>query len=421
MNIMIAGGGIGGLTLALMLHARGISCRVYESTPVLRPLGVGINLLPHAVNELEPLGLLDALAERGIQTSALHYYNKLGQPIWREPRGLQAGYPLPQFSIHRGELQILLADAVRARLGDDAIVTGMMLESAEQDGATVRAHFRCRANAQLHTVTGEALIGADGIHSALRRQFYPTGDEPRFSGRMLWRAVTEARPYLDGRTMFMAGHQDQKFVCYPISAPLHRAGRSLINWIAELAVPEATLPATDWNRRVDKSVFADRFANWRWDWIDIPSLIDGAAEIYEFPLVDRDPLPRWTKGRMTLLGDAAHPMYPIGSNGSAQAILDARCLADCLAQARQGMLRGLETALLEYEADRLPRTAGIVLRNRLNGPEQVMQMAEDRAPAGFSHINEIIAQEELQAISLRYKQLAGFDPAALRRSHGAPR
>lgn len=418
MNIVIAGGGIGGLTLALMLHQRGINCRVYESTQELRPLGVGINLLPHAVNELEPLGLLDTLAEHAIQTSALHYYNKFGQAIWQEPRGMNAGYPLPQFSIHRGEFQMLLAEAVRARLGHDAIVTGMVLESAENDGATARAHFRSRTDGSLHTAVGDAVVGADGIHSALRKQFYPTGDEPRFSGRMLWRAVTEAAPYLDGRTMFMAGHQDQKFVCYPISAPLHREGRSLINWIAELAIPDATLPATDWNRRVDKSVFADRFADWRWDWIDIPSIIDGAQAIYEFPLVDRDPLPRWTKGHLTLLGDAAHPMYPIGSNGSAQAILDARCLADCLSQAQQGKVRALETALLEYEADRLPRTAGIVLRNRLNGPEQVMQMAEERAPQGFANIADVIPEHELQAVSLRYKQLAGFDPAALRRHTG---
>ncbi|MBO1114135.1 flavin-dependent oxidoreductase [Bordetella petrii] len=421
MDIIIAGAGIGGLTLALMLHRRGINCRVYESAQELRPLGVGINLLPHAVNELEQLNLLEPLARHAIATSALHYYNKLGQAIWREPRGLQAGYPLPQFSIHRGEFQMLLADAVRARLGADAIATGMVLEAADQDGQHARAHFRNRATGQLHTVRGDAVVGADGIHSALRRQFHPSGDEPRFSGRMLWRAVTEAPPYLDGRTMFMAGHQDQKFVCYPISEPLRRDGRSLINWIAELAVPGATLPATDWNRSVHKSVFADRFADWRWDWIDIPAIIDGAQAIYEFPLVDRDPLPRWTHGRLTLLGDAAHPMYPIGSNGSAQAILDARCLADWLGQARQGQVRALETALLEYEADRLPRTAGIVLRNRLNGPEQVMQMAEERAPQGFADIAEIIPEHELQAISLRYKQLAGFDPAALHRpTKGTP-
>jgi len=418
MDIVIAGAGIGGLALALLLHQRGIACRVYESAQELRPLGVGINLLPHAVNELEQLGLLDALARRAIPTSALHYYNKFGQPIWREPRGLAAGYPLPQFSIHRGEFQMLLADTVRARLGPDAIVTGMALESADQDGGQARAHLRRRADGALHTVTGDAVVGADGIHSALRRQLHPSGDEPRFSGRMLWRAVTEAPPYLDGCTMFMAGHQDQKFVCYPISEPLRQAGRSLINWIAELAVPGAALPATDWNRRVDASVFAGRFADWRWDWIDIPAIIDGAQAIYEFPLVDRDPLPRWTRGRLTLLGDAAHPMYPIGSNGSAQAILDARCLADWLAQTRQGKVRALETALLEYEAERLPRTAGIVLRNRLNGPEQVMQMAEERAPQGFADIADVIDEQELHAIALRYKQLAGFDPAALRRPAG---
>jgi len=418
MDIVIAGAGIGGLALALLLHQRGIACRVYESAQELRPLGVGINLLPHAVNELEQLGLLDALARRAIPTSALHYYNKFGQPIWREPRGLAAGYPLPQFSIHRGEFQMLLADTVRARLGPDAIVTGMALESADQDGGQARAHLRRRADGALHTVTGDAVVGADGIHSALRRQLHPSGDEPRFSGRMLWRAVTEAPPYLDGCTMFMAGHQDQKFVCYPISEPLRQAGRSLINWIAELAVPGAALPATDWNRRVDASVFAGRFADWRWDWIDIPAIIDGAQAIYEFPLVDRDPLPRWTRGRLTLLGDAAHPMYPIGSNGSAQAILDARCLADWLAQTRQGKVRALETALLEYEAERLPRTAGIVLRNRLNGPEQVMQMAEERAPQGFADIADVIDEQELQAVALRYKQLAGFDPAALRRPAG---
>jgi len=418
MDIVIAGAGIGGLTLALMLHQRGIGCRVYESAQELRPLGVGINLLPHAVNELERLGLLDELAQHAIATSALHYYNKLGQPIWREPRGMHAGYPLPQFSIHRGEFQMLLARTVRARLGESAIVTGMALESAGQEGGRAYACLRRRSDASLHTVAGDVVVGADGIHSALRRQLYPTGDEPRFSGRMLWRAVTQAPPYLDGCTMFMAGHQDQKFVCYPISEPLRRQGRSLINWIAELAVPGAELPASDWNRRVEKSVFAERFAGWRWDWIDIPAIIDGAEAIYEFPLVDRDPLPRWTQGRLTLLGDAAHPMYPIGSNGSAQAILDARCLADWLAQAAQGKVRTVETALLEYEAERLPRTAGIVLRNRLNGPEQVMQMAEERAPQGFADIGEVIAEEELQAIALRYKQLAGFDPAALRRARG---
>ncbi len=421
MQVLIAGAGIGGLVLALMLHRRGIDCRLYESAQAIRPLGVGINLLPHAVDELEQLGLREALAELAIETSALHYYNLHGQPIWQEPRGLAAGYPVPQFSVHRGEFQMLLARTVRERLGDAAIVTGMALASARQDGERAIATLQARADGSRHEVGGDVLIGADGIHSALRRQWHPSGDEPRFSGRMLWRAVTEAPSYLDGRTMFMAGHQDQKFVCYPISEPLRRQGRSLINWIAELAVPDAELPATDWNRSVDKSVFAERFRDWRWDWIDVPAIIDGASAIYEFPLVDRDPLPRWTRGRLTLLGDAAHPMYPIGSNGSAQAILDARCLADWLERAAQGQVRSTEIALLEYEAERLPRTAGIVLRNRLNGPEQVMQMAHERAPDGYADIGAVIARHELEAISLRYKQLAGFDPAALKRAQGAAR
>ncbi|MNN07486.1 6-hydroxynicotinate 3-monooxygenase precursor [compost metagenome] len=251
------------------------------------------------------------------------------------------------------------------------------------------------------------LVGADGIHSAVRRHFYPTGDAPRFSRRMLWRAVTEAPPYLDGRSMFMAGHQDQKFVAYPISEPLRRQGRSLVNWIAELRVPDSvpdTPPRSDWNKQVDKSVFRAQFAGWQWDWIDIPALIDGAEAIYEFPMVDKDPLPRWTFDRVTLLGDAAHPMYPIGSNGSAQAILDARCLVDSLLGTQD-----TPYALREYEAERLPRTAGIVLRNRMNGPEQVMQLAQERAPQGFSDIEQVIPRAELEAISLRYKQLAGFD------------
>ncbi|NYT82927.1 flavin-dependent oxidoreductase [Alcaligenaceae bacterium] len=415
MKVIIAGAGIGGLTLALMLERRGIACELYESVREIKPLGVGINLLPHAVNELEQLGMVDTLAQSAVATSALHYYNQYGQAIWQEARGLAAGYPVPQLSIHRGELQLLLADAVRARLGDGCLHTGMCFQSFSQDAHGVTVNFLDRNADQVRQVRGDVLIGADGIHSALRRQFHPEVDKLRFSGRMLWRATTEAPPYLDGKTMFMAGHQDQKFVCYPISEPLRRQGRSLINWIAELRVPERDLPATDWNQEVDASVFAARFSDWRWDWIDIPDIIRKAPAIYEFPLVDKDPLPKWTLGRATLLGDAAHPMYPIGSNGSAQAILDARCLADRLAEAQARTPAGIELALLEYEAERLPATAGIVLRNRLNGPEQVMQLAHERAPQGFHHIHDVIPDTELNGIAARYKRVAGFDPKALKK------
>jgi 2-polyprenyl-6-methoxyphenol hydroxylase-like FAD-dependent oxidoreductase len=407
MKVAIAGGGIGGLALALMLKQRGIDTEVYETVAEIRPLGVGINLLPHAMRELTELGLQPAIAEIAIETASLSYYNKFGQKIWIEPRGRAAGYDWPQYSIHRGELQMLLLTTAIERLGADRVHCGHAFESCTQEGKDVAVGFR-RGDGQPVEVRADILVGADGIHSAVRRFFHPQGDAPRFSGRMLWRAVTEAPPYLDGRSMIMAGHQDQKFVCYPISEPLRRQGRSLINWIAELRVGDQALARADWNRRVDKSVFRDRFANWKWDWIDLPAIIDGAAAVYEFPLVDKDPLPRWTFGRVTLLGDAAHPMYPIGSNGSAQALLDARYLADCLA----GM-PDPGYALREYEAERLPKTAAIVLRNRMNGPEQVMQIVEERAPGGFSDIDAVISHAELEEISLRYKRIAGFDRQSL--------
>ncbi len=412
MKIAIIGAGIGGLTLALMCERQGFEVEVWEAAQTLRPLGVGINLLPHAARQLCELGLEDTLAALAIRTSALAYYNRFGQPIWHEPRGLAAGYDWPQFSIHRGEFQMALADAVAGRLGLDCIRPGHgfdAIQSTGEDGGPVRFTVRRRADDTLVASSADVLIGADGIHSAVRRHFYPGGDAPRFAGRMLWRAVTEAGPYLDGRTMFMAGHQDQKFVAYPISEPLRWQGRARINWIAELRVPDEAPPRSDWNREVDRAIFRDAFADWQWGWIDIPALIDGAQAVYEFPLVDKDPLPRWTFGRVTLLGDAAHPMYPIGSNGSAQAILDARALVDCLLATRDPGI-----ALREYEADRLPRTAGIVLRNRLNGPEQVMQLAHERAPQGFGCIDDVIPRVELEGIAMRYKRLAGFDPQSLR-------
>ncbi|MBU67075.1 MAG: flavin-dependent oxidoreductase [Cupriavidus sp.] len=410
MKIAIAGGGIGGLTLALLCHRNGFDVEVWEASETLRPLGVGINLLPHAVKELSALGLQDALAAMAIETSSLSYFNKFGQQIWHEPRGRAAGYDWPQFSVHRGEFQMLLYRTAVARLGADRIHTGHTLESiestGEKSGEPTQFTLRRRSDNVLVQAHADVLVGADGIHSAVRRHFYPSGDAPRFSRRLLWRATSDAAPYLDGRSMFMAGHQDQKFVAYPISEPMRAQGRSRINWIAELRVPEdypEAPPRSDWNRQVDKSVFRAAFADWRWKWIDIPALIDSAEAIYEFPMVDKDPLPRWTFGRVTLLGDAAHPMYPIGSNGSAQAIVDARYLSDCLCNERD-----VNYALREYEAERLPRTAGIVLRNRMNGPEQVMQLAEVRAPQGFARIDDVIARSELEAIAQRYKTLAGF-------------
>jgi 5-methylphenazine-1-carboxylate 1-monooxygenase len=357
MRVGIVGAWIGGLTLALMLHERAIDVTLWESSPELRPLGVGINLLPHAMRELRQLGLLPELLELGIETSSLAYYNKLGQLIWQEPRGEAAGYPWPQVSLHRGELQMLLFRALQSRLGAGAVQCGQRAEACEQSGHGARVNLRQRDGSR-RSEDVDVLVAADGIRSALRAQLYPVADDPlRYSGRVLWRGATESEPFADGRSMFMADHPDQKFVAYPIDGAAHRRGRSLINWIAELRVPE--LSDDDWNRRVDKSVFAGAF--------------------------------------------------PIGSNGSAQAILDARCLADCLQRSEDP-----GAALHAYEAERRPKTSALVLRKRMHGPEQVMQLAEERAPAGFRNVEDVISRNELEEISSRYKQLTGFELQSLR-------
>jgi 2-polyprenyl-6-methoxyphenol hydroxylase-like FAD-dependent oxidoreductase len=406
MRAVVVGAGIGGLTAALSLHAAGIEAVVYEAVGELKPLGVGINLLPHAVRELTELGLQDVIAANAIPTEALVYANRFGQEIWREPRGRFAGYRWPQYSIHRGTLQMLLAEAVRERLGPDAIVFDH--EATGADGATVS--FRSRATGKPHgPVSGDVVVAADGIHSAIRAQFHPDEGPPIWNRRVLWRGVTEAAPYLGGATMVMAGHQDQKFVCYPIDPAASARGRSLINWIAELRFPDETeWRREDWNRPGSLPDFLPRFETWDFGWLDVPAVIKGAAQVFEYPMVDRDPLEAWTQGRLTLLGDAAHPMYPIGSNGASQAILDARTLAYELATRTD-----IDEALAAYEAARRPATSRIVLANRGNGPEQVMQLAHERAPDGFSRIEDVLSREELEAVAGGYKQLAGFDRDAL--------
>jgi 2-polyprenyl-6-methoxyphenol hydroxylase-like FAD-dependent oxidoreductase len=391
MKALIAGAGPGGLTAALHLHRAGIDCEVYESVAEIRPLGVGLNLLPHAVRELTILGLGHRLAAAGIATAELAYFNKFGAEIWREPRGIAAGYRWPQYSIHRGVFQQLLLDEFAATVGREHLHTGRQLSSFAQDEHGVTALFtveECR---------GDVLIAADGIHSTARKAFYPDETPPPYCGRVLWRAVTDAPPFLSGRSMIMAGYADRKFVAYPI-------GGGTINWVADVFVGGDQPAERDWNRRSDPPTVLRHFAGWRFDWLDIPALIEGAGTVFEYPLVDRDPLPRWSFGRVTLLGDAAHPMYPIGSNGASQAILDAAALADALGRTADPV-----EALRAYEAERREKTAQIVLSNRQQGPEIVMQMVEERAPAGFTNLHDVISRAELEEVANRYKAVAGFD------------
>ncbi|UOR02768.1 flavin-dependent oxidoreductase [Leucobacter allii] len=408
MRIAIAGAGIGGLLTALSLEAAGFDdIGVYERSAEIRGLGVGINLLPHAVRELTELGIVDDIAAHAVRPTSLAYFNAFGQSIWSEPRGTAAGYRWPQLSVHRGRLQLVLRDLVRERLGEVIRTDHRLVDVRSGADAAGRALARFATGRGAQEVAADVVIGADGIHSALRAQHYPAEGAPPSNGLTLWRGVARAAPFLDGRTMIMAGDGGLKFVAYPLG-PVEADGRMPINFIAERREAGGASRAAEWNRAVPVEPIAERFADWRFDWLDVPALIRSADEILEYPMVDRDALPRWTFGNATLLGDAAHAMYPNGSNGASQAVLDARTLAHRLATAATP-----EEGLAAYEAERRPATTALHAQTRGTGPERVMLLAAERAPQGFAHIHEVIAPEELEDIAAGYKRAAGFHAESL--------
>jgi 2-polyprenyl-6-methoxyphenol hydroxylase-like FAD-dependent oxidoreductase len=414
MTIIIAGAGIGGLTTALSLHRVGIDVELFEQARQLGELGVGINLLPHATRELAALDLLPALEEAGIRTRELIYATRSGQVVWRERRGVEAGYNTPQFSIHRGKLHGLLARAVHERIGAAHIHTGCVFEGFEQHPDSVVARFRGRAAYVNLRISGDALIGCDGIHSTLRQRLYPREGPPVWNGVQLWRGATHWPRFEDGRTMVIAGGNAAKFVFYPIHAPRHAPDRLLTNWAIMARTGrhgDAPPRREDWSRLGDRdeavSFAKNRFS---FDFVDPVKLIESTDVIYEYPNCDRDPLPRWSFGRVTLLGDAAHPMYPVGSNGASQAILDARSLTRHVAGAGS-----IADALTAYDEERRPATTEIVLRNRKGGPEGVIDAVEARAPHGFEDIETILPYAEREAIVRGYASLAGYAVAQVNR------
>src|SRR5580700_10033890 len=408
-DIIIVGAGIGGLTLGLSLQSAGIPCRIYESAAEIRAVGVGINLLPHATKELAALGLEAALARVAITTTDATFFNRFGQLIYQEPLGIAAGYDHPQFSIHRGDLQMVLLDAFRARAGSDRLVTNSHCIGVEQDGAGVTVRFADGpGGAGRFTARGHVAIACDGINSAIRKQFFPDEGEPRYSGVNMWRGVTRWKPILSGASMTRAGWLSHgKMVIYPIREA-GGDGLQLVNWVAEIETPNYR--RRDWNRAGSLDDFIGAFADWRFDWLDVPAFIRAADSVLEFPMVDQDPLPRWSFGRVTLLGDAAHPMVPRGSNGAGQAILDARALVAALLENKDTV-----AALAAYEKQRLEATTRIVLTNRTNPPDailrEVFQRTQDRP---FRAIDDVISREELVALSEGYKRIAGYSKDALR-------
>jgi 2-polyprenyl-6-methoxyphenol hydroxylase-like FAD-dependent oxidoreductase len=412
MKAIIVGGGVGGLTTAVMLHARGIDCEVFEQAETIRELGVGINTLPHAIKELAQIGLLERLDAVAIRTYELFYANRFGQTVWHELRGTDAGFDVPQFSIHRGRLQNVIFQAARARLGESKVHAGCRLGGYTQDESGVTAYFFDRGGVHHRTVRGDVLIGADGIHSFVRAQLFPAEGPARWNGTMLWRGAVDWPQFMTGRSMIIAGGMEAKFVLYPIAAG-SAPDRRLTNWAVMAKVSEGGVPPRkeDWSRPGrwdDLRPYVQRF---KLPYVDVTHLIEATGEFWEYPLCDREPLPRWSHGRVTLLGDAAHPMYPVGSNGASQAILDARCLADHLLKAEHPA-----HALWAYEQDRLAPTAKIVRMNRKGGPEGVVDAIEQLAPDGFANIDDVLGYEQRKAIVRGYASTAGFAQAQVNRA-----
>jgi 5-methylphenazine-1-carboxylate 1-monooxygenase len=402
-DIAIVGGGICGLTLALALHARGIACRVYERAPEVKELGVGITLLPHAVRELAALGLQAEIERAGIENRESCFFNRFGQLIYREERGRFAGYALPEIGIHRGRLHLILYQAARERLGPERIVTDHNCVGVEQDDeAATLAFTEMSSGRALDPVRAAAVIACDGVNSAVRGRFYPD-EQVAFVGINTWRGVTRHKPILTGRSYLRVGSiLTGKIVIYPIVDDVDDAGNQLINWTTE--IKQATFDQNDWNQPGKLDDFFPLYRDWRFDWLDVAELIRDSEQIFEYPMVDKDPVARWTFGRVTFAGDAAHPMYPRGSNGAAQAVIDARTLADALAAHPDP-----RAALRAYEDARREATAKVVRTNREHPPDfiniKVEQLVGDRP---FANLDDYISQDELRALSEEYKRIAGF-------------
>jgi len=408
MEVLIIGAGIGGLTLGLMLQRAGIACRIFEAAPEIKPVGVGINVLPHASKELCELGLEQALAAVSITTRESAFFNRFGQFIYSEPAGRHAGYAWPQFSIHRGDLQAVLAQAFEERAGAERLLKGWRCTGVQQDPTGASVQFVNAEGAPLPSQRGSVVVDCEGIHSVLRKQFFPEEGAPRYSGVNMWRGVTKWKPFLSGASMTRVGWlATAKMVIYPIRDAIDGAGNQLVNWVVEIETPHHQ--QRDWNRAGKREDFFGRIEDWHFDWLDIPEFVRKAEMILEFPMVDQDPLPRWSFGRVTLLGDAAHPMLPRGSNGAGQAILDCRALTECLQT-----IPDPTEALRVYEERRLGPTANVVLANRKNPPDAILREIYLRTgDKPFDTIDAVIPREELAALSEGYKRVAGYDQQKL--------
>ncbi|HAN08381.1 MAG TPA: flavin-dependent oxidoreductase [Acidimicrobiaceae bacterium] len=403
MTVLVAGGGIAGIAMALTCHQIGVPVKVFESANQILPLGVGINLQPNAVRELYDLGLSASLNQIGIQTREWALVGRNGNDIWAEPRGLLAGYDWPQYSVHRGKLQMMMYRAALKRLGPNAIITDSRAIDYDQSKNSVTLRTINKSGAE-QTHEGAILIGADGINSVVRKKMHPDEGSPIWGGAVMWRGLSQAKPIRTGASFTLVGKLEQRFVSYPISRPDPITGLSDINWIAELTYNVKTnRPGGDWNKQVPAAKFKDAFIDWDFDWQNIPDLVDSAKEIYEYPMIDRDPIDMWVDKRVGLVGDAAHAMYPVGSNGASQAIIDTRVLG-----AKFLEYGANNNALAAYEEQLLDPINELVLRNRGAGPIGILGIIEERCGGVFDDIDNVMPRSEIEEYMSRYKAAAGF-------------
>ncbi len=411
--VIIAGGGIGGLAAALTLHQIGVPCVVLEAVREMKPLGVGINLQPNAVRELGELGITEAdLGKVGLPAQEWALVGLNGNDVYAEPRGRLAGYNWPQFAIHRGQFHMLLHDKVVERIGSQAIKLGTRVtgyRKTADGGVCVQAEH---ADGSTSEIKGALLIGADGIHSAVRAQMHPDQPPINWGGSIMWRGVTWAKPIRTGASFVGLGTHRHRVVFYPISPPDPVTGLAMINWIAEITLDNAEgWKQLGWFRPVPIAEFAHHFDGWTWDWIDVKALIEGADGAFENPMIDRDPVSTWVDGPVALIGDAAHAMYPTGSNGASQAIVDARVLGAEFC--RHGVT---PAALAAYDARLCGPISQLILRNRGAGPFGLLNMVDERCGGTFDNIDDVIPPEERAQFMAGYKAAAGFAAESLNKA-----
>ena len=407
--VLIAGGGIGGLATALTLHQIGVPCLVFEAAPRLEPLGVGINLQPNAVRELYDMGLQDGELQRiGVRCREWALVGLNGNDIYSEPRGLEAGYNWPQYSVHRGELHMLLYRKTVEQLGPNCFFAGHRVTGYRNHKAGVTVQVETSSRRQLE-FDGSLLVAADGIHSTVRARMHPRQPPIHWGGAIMWRGVSPGIPIRTGASFVGLGTHRHRIVFYPISPPDPSTGLATINWIAEITVDSAEgWSRGDWSKKVELNDFVHHFEEWDYGWLNVPELLSAAGEVFEYPMIDRDPVATWRDGSVVLLGDAAHPMYPVGSNGATQAVVDARVLGACMVD------KGATPAALEeYDRRLCTEISGVVLRNRGAGPFGILNTVDERCGSVFENIDDVMSKGEMDEFMLRYVQAAGYAIEAL--------